>query len=250
VPRKKRCKVFISYSRHDEALVRPLAQFAGVAVDDAVFFDVTSLAPGDRWRDEIMRAIKDAEVFVVCWCCEARGSSFIAEEIAAALQDRQKRLVPVRLCDTPLPTDLEDSQWIDFRTKMVHACPHSNAALHAKESPASTMAVYSRLMRVVAFLWWPIWRSCRALMGLRGWLRLLVLAVVVQAFNFVLAILLAPFGPQFVVIPIFLSIVFLLILWLLAILVALGALKIAWKMLLTLRLESRIRSYFVNLVAR
>jgi hypothetical protein len=46
MPRKKRCKVFVSYSRHDEELVKPLAGLLGAAANDAVFLDVTSLKSG------------------------------------------------------------------------------------------------------------------------------------------------------------------------------------------------------------
>ena len=113
----------MSYSRHDEALVRPLAGLLGVAADDAVFLDVTSLKPGDLWDDQIMSAVKEASVFVLCWCCESDKSTFIAKEISAALAEGEKKLVPVLFCSTPLPPGMADRQWIDLRGKVVHDCP-------------------------------------------------------------------------------------------------------------------------------
>jgi hypothetical protein len=121
VVRKKKCKVFVSYSRHDEALVKPLAGLLGVAADDAVFLDVASLKPGDPWEEEIMEAIKEASVFILCWCCESEKSSPVAKEITAALAGDKKRIVPVLFCSAKLPVFLRYIQWIDLRIPM-RAC--------------------------------------------------------------------------------------------------------------------------------
>ena len=85
--RKKKPKVFVSYSRHDEALVRPLAGLLGVASSGVVFMDVASLQPGDHWEKEILEAVQQASVFVLCWCCECEKSDFVAREIGTALSD-------------------------------------------------------------------------------------------------------------------------------------------------------------------
>ena len=79
--RKKRCKVFVSYSRHDEALVKPLAQLLGVASDQAVFFDLDSVNPGELWESQIDDAVRAAPVFILCWCCQCVNSNFIQHEI-------------------------------------------------------------------------------------------------------------------------------------------------------------------------
>ncbi len=121
--RKHKYKVFVSYSRHDEPLVRPLAGLLGVAAEDAVFLDVTSLKPGDPWDEKIISAVKEAPVFVLCWCCESNKSSFVAKEIATALSKGRKRLVPVLFCATPLPPELAAWHWIDLRGRVVHECP-------------------------------------------------------------------------------------------------------------------------------
>jgi hypothetical protein len=131
---KKKCKVFVSYSRHDEALVRPLAGLLGVAADDAVFLDVTSLKAGDLWEKEIFDALKEASVFILCWCCESEKSKAVAAEIAAALSDDSKKLVPVLFCSTPLPADLAKRQWTDLRGKVVHKCSN-HPKVKASSSP-------------------------------------------------------------------------------------------------------------------
>src|SRR5271170_5087497 len=125
--RKKRCKVFVSYSRHDEALVKPLAGLLGVAADDAVFYDVEQLKPGDRWEMKILGAVHDSSVFVICWCCNCEKSRFVAKEISTALSDAKKKIVPVLFCFTSLPANLSRHQWIDLRGKIVHPCEHVTA---------------------------------------------------------------------------------------------------------------------------
>jgi hypothetical protein len=127
--RKKKCKVFVSYSRHDEALVKPLAGLLGVAADDAVFLDVASLKPGDLWEKKIIDAVKEASVLVVCWCCQSNKSVFVAREISTALAEGKKKLVPVLFCTTPLPPNIADRQWIDLCGKIVHDCSNLHARL-------------------------------------------------------------------------------------------------------------------------
>jgi TIR domain len=132
--RKKKGGVFVSYSRHDEQLVKPLAGLLGAAGDDAVFLDVSSIKPGDLWKQKIEDAVRDASVFIVCWCCECEHSTFIAYEIEMALKSGEKRLVPVLLCGSPLPSTLADRQWIDLKGQVVHVCNHAAEAPKPKSS--------------------------------------------------------------------------------------------------------------------
>jgi hypothetical protein len=131
-----RTKVFVSYSRHDEGFVRPLAGILGIATDDAIFLDVASIKPGDRWQDDIDGALQEASVFIFCWCCQAQKSQPIGHEIAMALQGTGKRLVPVLLCPAPLPPALAAYQWIDLQGAVKHECEHSAAPA----APASMVA--------------------------------------------------------------------------------------------------------------
>lgn len=133
--------MFVSYSRHDEALVKPLAALLGVAVaKDSIFLDVDSLVPGDVWGKKIIAAILECSVFVLCWCCETERSAFVAKEIKIALRDGKKRVVPVLLCSTKMPFGLLSRQWIDLRECVVHRCDHGPrpTALDFLDSPAGT----------------------------------------------------------------------------------------------------------------
>lgn len=125
--RGKKTKVFVSYSRHDEGLVRPLAGLLGAAPGSVVFLDVTSLKPGDHWEKEIVEAVQHASVFVLCWCCESEKSDFVGREISIALSDPAKKLVPVLLCSAQLPEQLSRWQWVDLRGQVLHQCDHPHA---------------------------------------------------------------------------------------------------------------------------
>jgi hypothetical protein len=119
-------KIFVSYSRHDEGLVKPLAGLLRIADDDAVWLDISSLKPGDDWKLEIEKAIEASQVLVLCWCCAAKMSQAVAYEIGVAMRSGEKRLVPVILCDAELPQPLAGNQWIDLRGQVPHKClPHS-----------------------------------------------------------------------------------------------------------------------------
>ena len=50
--RTNRCAVFVSYSRHDEGLVKPLVDFLGIAADEIIFTTQYKKTPeevGDLW---------------------------------------------------------------------------------------------------------------------------------------------------------------------------------------------------------
>lgn len=122
-------EVFVSYSRHDEALVKPLAAAIGVGREGAVFVDVEQLKAGDLWETKLIDAVRASKVFVLCWCCEAAKSRFVAREIRAALEDETRQIVPVLLCDEKLPFKLRQWQWINLKGKVVHTCrPKASSA--------------------------------------------------------------------------------------------------------------------------
>jgi hypothetical protein len=111
----------VSYSRHDERLVKPIAELVGLSAE-TVFLDVSSLKPGDDWDRKIKSAIRDSVIFILCWCCQSSRSEYIAAEMKMALRDKTKKLVPVLLCSTALPEGFASKQWIDLRKAFGHHC--------------------------------------------------------------------------------------------------------------------------------
>jgi hypothetical protein len=105
-------QIFVSYSRNDAEIVRPLAHLLR-ATNDWVFLDSDSIRAGKKWRDEIDDAISSASLMIVFWCEHAERSDEVKREYAAAITT-QKDILPVRLDRTVLPYPLSEFQALDF----------------------------------------------------------------------------------------------------------------------------------------
>jgi len=105
-------QIFVSYSRRDAEIVRPLAHLLR-ATNDWVFLDSDSIRAGKKWRQEIDNAISAASLMIVFWCEHAEESEEVRREYAAAM-DTQKDVLPVRLDRTALPDSLREFQALDF----------------------------------------------------------------------------------------------------------------------------------------
>ena len=105
--------IFVSYSHADTSLVVPIVALLRVS-KAFVFLDSDSIPSGKRWRDELGTAIYEASVVVVFWCHHAKTSREVEKEFKAAIA-LGKDVLPLLLDETPLPTDLADFQYIDFR---------------------------------------------------------------------------------------------------------------------------------------
>jgi hypothetical protein len=134
---EKKYDAFVSYSRHDEDFVRPLADVINAVSGDTLFIDVEQLRPGDLWEKKIVGAIRQSSVFILCWCCECRKSTFVAKEIALALEDKEKKIVPVLLCYSPLPEKLSERQWVDLRKEVAHKCDGHSYYIDGIEASAA-----------------------------------------------------------------------------------------------------------------
>ncbi|MGH8729726.1 MAG: TIR domain-containing protein [Burkholderiales bacterium] len=67
-----------------------------------------------RWRSEIARGLAESHMVVVFWCDHASRSDEVSKEWNAAIEQK-KDLLPLLLDATPLPPELGEFQWIDFR---------------------------------------------------------------------------------------------------------------------------------------
>jgi WD40 repeat protein len=108
--------VFISYSRHDQAFVRRLADQLGARGKEA-WVDWKDIAPTVEWRREIVAGVEAADAFAFVISPASLQSRECGEELAAALE-RKKRIVPLVLADpngVPVPEALESRNWIFFR---------------------------------------------------------------------------------------------------------------------------------------
>lgn len=105
--------VFVSYSHADTSLVTPVVKLLRVN-KSFVFQDIDRIQPGKKWRGEIAKAIAEAQLVVVFWCEHASQSNEMSKEWKAAIE-QEKDLLPLLLDATPLPPELSEFQWIDFR---------------------------------------------------------------------------------------------------------------------------------------
>jgi hypothetical protein len=111
-------KVFVSYSRADEVLVRAIVQVIRSVGADA-FQDVDSIPYGKLWRAEIERSIEECEMFLLFWCEHSASSSEVTTEYQQALQ-KQKTIVPALLDETALAAEIDAFQAIDLRSAFFH----------------------------------------------------------------------------------------------------------------------------------
>jgi hypothetical protein len=112
--------VFISYAPGDREAAQRLAlnlQEAGVRT----WLDVNNLLPGQNWQDEIAKAIRSSNAFLLLLSHHvANERGYIQREIRFALDEISQRptdsayIIPVRLDDCPVPSDLASLQWVDM----------------------------------------------------------------------------------------------------------------------------------------
>ena len=76
-------QVFISYSRKDLAFVEQLAADLQAAGLD-VWYDLSGLEGGERWRIEIEKAIQESQYVIVVLSPNSVASTWVEEEILFA----------------------------------------------------------------------------------------------------------------------------------------------------------------------
>lgn len=119
-PRTGTPSVFISYTPQDRDAARHLAW----DLDDAgirTWLDIHNLVPGQKWKQEIEKAIKSSNVFLVLLSKDSVSKEgYIQNEIQFAISELEKRperqayIVPIRLEDCEVPDPLAMFQWIDM----------------------------------------------------------------------------------------------------------------------------------------
>lgn len=96
--------VFVSYSRKDSSQVEKAVELLEAGGAD-IFRDIDDIQFGDRWEDVIRAKLAEAERVLVFWSQHAQVSEWVQREWSIALS-MHKRVVPILLDQTPLPTEL------------------------------------------------------------------------------------------------------------------------------------------------
>lgn len=120
---RERLKVFLCHAHEDKPEVRRLYQQLQASGFDP-WFDEENLLPGQSWRKEISRAVRDSHVVVICLSrILVRKAGFGQKEIKLALDvlDEQPEgeifLIPARLEECDVPERLSSQQFVDLFAK-------------------------------------------------------------------------------------------------------------------------------------
>src|SRR6185436_8672478 len=95
-------QVFISYSRKDLSFVDKLAaDLKNAGVD--VWYDVSGIGGGSRWRSEIENALRSSQYVIVVLSPDAVTSEWVEREILFS-SNLKRKIIPLmyRLCELPL----------------------------------------------------------------------------------------------------------------------------------------------------
>jgi hypothetical protein len=116
--------IFVSYSPADNELVSAIVSVLSASHGAIVYCDADSIRTSGRWREELEKAISEANVVLVFWCHHSNTSYEVRKEFALALE-QGKDVLPLLLDGTPLPGKLADRRTIDFRARVgvIHERP-------------------------------------------------------------------------------------------------------------------------------
>lgn len=108
--------VFISYSRQDRRFVEQLTD-ALSATGIETWTDVSNIAPGQNWQNQIEQGLLDAEVLLYVASGNTSTSQWMEQELLAFMRGTG-RVIPLIIDaagESSLPSALRQIQWADFR---------------------------------------------------------------------------------------------------------------------------------------
>ncbi len=116
----RRLRVFLCHASGDKPAVRGLYQRL-LNDEFQPWLDEEDLLPGQRWQDEIPRAVRSADVVLVCLSPRSVGKEgYVQKEIKFALDVADEKpegtifLIPLRLEDCAVPERLSPWHWVDY----------------------------------------------------------------------------------------------------------------------------------------
>jgi hypothetical protein len=117
---KRPLRVFLCHSSGDKPDVRVLFERLVKEGIDA-WLDIEKLIPGQDWQVEISKAVKDADVVVVCLSSQSvTREGFVQKEIKFALDVADKKpegaifIIPARLENCDVPERITRFHWVDL----------------------------------------------------------------------------------------------------------------------------------------
>src|SRR5512147_378118 len=119
-PKSKRpLKVFLCHAHADRDPVRALyTRLTNDGVD--AWFDKAKLLPGQDWELEIRKAVREADVVVVCLSKQFNQAGFRQKEVRLALDTAMEKpegeifIIPARLEECDNLESLQRWHWVDL----------------------------------------------------------------------------------------------------------------------------------------
>jgi hypothetical protein len=118
--KKEPISVFLCHSSGDKPAVRSL--YSRLRSDGiSPWLDEEDLRPGENWRTAISKAVRNADIVLVCLSkTSIAKTGFVQKEITFALDRAEEQpegqiyLIPVRLEPCAVPERLSQWQWVDL----------------------------------------------------------------------------------------------------------------------------------------
>ena len=108
----KERRTFISYSRTNKDFALKLSKELRTSGFN-IWLDLLDIPTGLRWDDEVEKALKSCEIFMVILTPASSASDNVKDEIGYAI-DTGKRILPVLLENAQVPLRLRRFQYVDF----------------------------------------------------------------------------------------------------------------------------------------
>ena len=113
-------RVFLCHSSADKPAVRELyAALIEIGID--AWLDEEKLIPGQQWRSEISRAVRESDAVIICLSKKTvTKEGFVQREIKFALDVALEKpentifLIPARLDNCKVPNNLTDWHWVNL----------------------------------------------------------------------------------------------------------------------------------------
>jgi tetratricopeptide (TPR) repeat protein len=116
---KRPLKVFLCHARSDQSGVHKLyTRLVKDGVD--VWLDKEKLLPGQDWESEIRKAVREADVVVVCLSKQFNQAGFRQKEVRLALDTAMEKpegeifIIPARLEECDTLESLRKLHWVDL----------------------------------------------------------------------------------------------------------------------------------------
>lgn len=116
-------KIFICHSSNDKASARKI--YKQLLEDGFLpWLDEENLLPGQDWQQEIIKAVRNSDVVIVCLSNNSISKSgYVQKEIKYALDVADEKpdgtifLIPLKLEECQIPYRLSKLQWVDFNSE-------------------------------------------------------------------------------------------------------------------------------------